>query len=144
MEFHFVKVGRDSLATITDPARKPRALCFKDRVNASKYVDYLSTYRSKFGEWPVVDLSEPLTKINVKSKFKPRTVEYVRKFVTISTCQQHELNGMSMTSGLSYFFCHNFECNDDLMNINLRGQEIDAIIDEEMYKNWLECSLKNV
>ena len=142
MEFHFVKVGRDSLATITDPARKPRALCFKDRVNASKYVDYLSTYRSKFGEWPVVDLSEPVTKINVKSKFKPRTVEYVRKFVTISTRQQHELNGISMTSGLSYFYCHEFDCDDELLNLKLRGQEIDGMVDDEMYKESLECNLK--
>ena len=47
-----------------------------------------------------------------------------------------------MTSGLSYFYCHNFECDDDLLNLKLRGQEIDGMVDDEMYKESLECNLK--
>jgi hypothetical protein len=142
MEFHFITVGRSSLATITDPTRKPRALCFRDRVDAVKYIDYLSTYRSKFGRWPSVDLSEPVTKIETLHSAKKRTPEYVRKFIKVNTLQQHELNGMSMSSGLSYFYCHSFDYADELTSLKLRGQEIDGAVDEEMYKNWLECNLK--
>jgi len=142
MEFHFVNVGRTNLATITDPKHIPRAICFRDRVNAVKYVDYLSTYRSKFGYWPSIDLSEPMTKIIPKEGAKKRTPEYVRKFIKINTLQQHELNGISMTSGLSYFYCHEFDCDDDLLNLKLCGQEIDGMVDDEMYKESLECNLK--
>ena len=142
MEFHFITVGRSNLATITDPTHKPRALCFSKKIQAIKYIDYLSIYRSKFGHWPSVDLSESRTKIEPTVGAKKRTPDYVRKFIKVSTLQQHELNGMSMSSGLSYFYCHNFEYTDELTDLRLRGQEIDANIDDDMYKMWLECNLK--
>lgn len=142
MEFHFVKLGRDNLATITDPLRKPRVLCFRERIQAVKYIDYISIYRSKFGHWPSVDLSESVTKIEPTIGAKKRTPDYVRKFIEVSTLQQHELNGMSMSSGLSYFYCHSFEYTDELTDLRLKGQEIDGNVDEEMYKDWLECNLK--
>lgn len=142
MEFHFVTVGRNSLATITDPSRKPRALCFREKIQAVKYIDYLSIYRSKFGHWPSVDLSEPVTKIEPTIGSKKRTPEYVRGFIKVSTLQQHELNGMSMASGLSYFYCHGFDYTDELTGLRLRGQEIDGSMDDSMYIDLLECSLK--
>ena len=142
MEFHFITVGRSNLATITDPTHKPRALCFSKKIQAVKYIDYLSIYRSKFGHWPSVDLSESHTRIEPTVGAKKRTPDYVRKFIKVSTLQQHELNGMSMSSGLSYFYCHNFEYADELTDLRLRGQEIDANIDDDMYKMWLECNLK--
>ena len=142
MEFHFVNVGRANLATIIDPNRVPRAICFKDRVNAVKYVDYLSIHRSKFGYWPNVDLSEPVTKITPKQGAKKRTPDYVKRFIKINTLKEHELNGISMTSGLSYFYCHEFEYDDELLKLNLRGQEIDGMVDDNMYKESLECNLK--
>ena len=70
MEFHFVNLGRTNLATITDPKHIPRAICFRDRINAVKYVDYISTYRCKFGYWPSIDLSEPMTQDYSKGRCK--------------------------------------------------------------------------
>jgi hypothetical protein len=56
-----------------------------------------------------------------------------------------ELDEMSMVSGLSYFYCHDFKYDESkFMTINLRGQEIDGIADQAMYKDWLEYNIKNV
>lgn len=144
MEFHFITVGRSNLATITDPSQKPRAICFKDKVNAAKYIDYLSTYRARFGNWPAVNLSEQFTRIEYKANFKKRTPDYVRKFIGLRTLKRDDLNGVSMSSGLCYFYCHSFDYDDDMSFLQLRGQEIDGVADEDMYKQWLECNLKNV
>ena len=143
MNFHFITVGRSNLATITDPKHKPRAICFADKVNATKYIDYLSIYRSKFGKWPTIDLSEPITKIEPNYNFKKRTPEYVRKFIKINTLERHELNGISLSSGLSYFYCHAFDYDDEMTLLTLRGQEIDSHVNEDMSKEWLECNLKS-
>jgi len=143
MNFHFITVGRSNLSTITDPKHIPRAICFADKVNATKYIDYLSIYRSKFGKWPTINLSEPISKIEPEHKFKQRTPEYVRKFIKINTLQQHELNSISMSSGLSYFYCHMFDYDEEMTLLRIRGQEIDSHVDENMYKDWLESNLKN-
>ena len=142
MEFHFVTVGRNNISTITDPSKTPRAICFKSRVHAVKYVDYLSNYRSKFGEWPKIDLSVPMIKIEMDADFKKRTPEYVRKFIRITTKDYDELETTAMRCGLSYFYCHEFDYNEDtLLTLKMRGQEMNADIDNDMYKTWLELNV---
>lgn len=145
MEFHFVKIQRGGYATITDPKQVPRVICFKTSECAHRYVGYLSQYRSKFGVWPTVDLGTPITKVKVDPNFKRRRPDEVMKYVHMEVRDRVELDEMSMVSGLSYFYCHDFKYDESkFMTINLRGQEIDGIADQAMYKDWLEYNIKNV
>lgn len=145
MSFYFVSITRGGLATISDPTEKPRILCFKTEDAANKYVHYLSGYRSKFGLWPSVNLGQRLNKVRVKSEFKSRTPEYVQKFINITSKEKYDLDAISMATGISYFYCHDFEYDEsNFMTINFRGQEIDGFVDQASYKDWLEYNLKNV
>jgi len=83
-----------------------------------------------------------MIKIDVKSDFKNRTPEYVRKFIRITTKEYDELETTAMRCGLSYFYCHDFDYNEDtLLSLKMRGQEMNADIDSDMYKTWLELNV---
>jgi hypothetical protein len=102
-------------------------------------------YRSKFGVWPSVNLASPITKVKVDPNFKQRTPEEIMKYVFTEVRYKTDLDEISRTTGLSYFYCHNFNYEEDkYMTINLSGQEIDGIADDNMYKEWLEYNIKNV
>ena len=144
MQFHFIRIQRGGYATVSDPNNVPRVLCFKTPVYANKYADYISKYRSKFGKWPTVNLGEPVTKVRIEQNFKRRKPEEVMKFIFMETKNLSDLDQMSMTSGISYFYCHGFEYDEEnLTSMSIRGQDIDGIIDDDMYKEWLEYNIKN-
>lgn len=144
MQFHFIRIQRGGYATVSDPNSTPRVLCFKTPVHANKYINYLSRYRSKFGKWPIINLGKPVTTVRIDQKFKHRDPEEVMKFILMETKALSDLDQMSMTSGISYFYCHDFEYDEaNLMSLSIRGQDIDGAIDETMYKEWLEYNIKN-
>lgn len=145
MEFHFVRIQRGGYSMITDPRQTPRIICFKTPECANKYVGYLTMYRSKFGLWPSINLGQPVTKVRVNPEFKKRTPDEVMKYVFTEVRDREDLDKMSRTTGLSFFYCHDFVYDENMfMTVNLRGQEIDGVADHSLYIDRLESNIKNV
>lgn len=143
MEYYFIRIARGGYTTIKDPKSKPRLICFKDLNGANECVKYMSCYRSRFGLWPDIDLSKPFMKIKSETDFKKRTPYDVEKFMYVDKKTEIELDEMAKQFGISYFYCHDFKYDKlKFSNLQLRGQEYDGYVDDEMYRHYLDYSLK--
>jgi hypothetical protein len=50
---------------------------------------------------------------------------------------------MSIMTGVNYFYCHEFDY-EDLLSMRMRGQDIDGYVDDFLYRENLDYSLKNL
>ena len=143
MEYRFIKFFRGGYATITDPNLKPRIICFDSEVQTQKCISYLSNYRSKFGRWPHVDLSKKFHKIELNETFKKRTPDEVALYINPVVKTENELSELSLSTGVSYFHCIEFDFDDDnLSTLLMKGREFDGMVDNVYYINRLEHRLK--
>jgi hypothetical protein len=111
---------------------------------AKECIDYMSKYRSSYGVWPDMNLENPVSRINPDKDVKKRTPENIRKYIFTEQKVKSQLDEMSTGTGVSYFYCHHFEYNDDLLRISISGQKIDGEIDDRYYKSRLDTRLKIV
>ena len=144
MKFHFIGILKGGYTTITDPDGKPRIICFSKKNTAKECIDYMTRYRSNYGVWPDMNLENPVSRINPDKNRKKRTPENIRKYIFTEHMIKSQLDEMSTRTGVSYFYCHGFEYNNDLLRISITGQKIDGEIDDMYYKSCLDIRLKNV
>ena len=146
MEFHFITLKGGGFPTITDPNNKSRYICFKSRRAAEECVSYLSEYRSEVGDWPVMNLAIPITKIEYNHRrTRLQSADQVRGYLEIYEKSREELDTMSANSGVSFFYCHDFEYKrGNFLSVNMRGQEVDGYVDDVMFINRLDYRLKTV
>jgi hypothetical protein len=144
MQFHFIGIIRGRYTTITDPDGKPRIICFSERKTARKCIDYITEYRSIYGVWPDINLQEPVSHINADILAKKRSPGELKKYVYLEEKVKSQLDEMSAGTGISYFYCHNFDYKEDLLRINMSGQKIEGEADDIYYKSRLNTRLKGV
>ena len=144
MKFHFIGILKGGYTTIIDPDGTPRIICFSKKNTAKECIDYMTKYRSSYGVWPDMNLENPVSRINPDKNAKKRTSENIRKYIFTEQKVKSQLDEMSTGTGVSYFYCHHFEYNDDLLRISISGQKIDGKIDDRYYKSRLDTRLKIV
>ena len=144
MKFHFIGILKGGYTTIIDPDGTPRIICFSKKNTAKECIDYMTKYRSSYGVWPDMNLENPVSRINPDKNTKKRTPENIRKYIFTEQKVKSQLDEMSTGTGVSYFYCHYFEYNDDLLRISITGQKIDGEVDDKYYKSRLDTRLKNV
>jgi len=145
MKFHFIGIrGFRSYTTIIDPEGTPRIICFSKRNVANNCIDYMSKYRSNYGVWPDMNMEKPVSRIDPDRYVKRRTPENIREYVFTEQMVKSQLDEMTTRTGVHFFYCHNFEYNDDLLRITITGQKIDGEVDDKYYKSRLDTRLKNV
>lgn len=143
MEFHFISISSGASATIIDGRNNPRFICFKDRVCAKKYAGYISEHKAKFGTWPEVNLSTPFVKVRPVYNHIPTDPLDFMNLLEITHRNQDDLDVMSITTGVNYFYCHDF-AYEDLLSLRIRGQDVDGFINDSMFIENLEYNLKNM
>jgi len=144
MDFHFISIVKGGYINITDPDGKTRILCFSCEYIARNCVNYVSRYRSTYGVWPDLNLNVPVARINPDKTAKKRTPKEIINYIEIDKKNKHDLDVMSTTSGVSYFYCHNFNYENDLLRIQLTGQKIDGEISVPYFITRLDHRLKKV
>jgi len=142
MEFHFVGIKSGGAATVMDIHSKPRFICFKEPKTAQVYIKYICEHKAKFGSWPGVDLSSPVTRVNVLPNHKERDPIFYEDLLEIKLKTVEDLDNMSIATGISYFYCHKF-AYDNLFSLSISGQEVDGHVDNFLYRERLDYSLKN-
>ena len=143
MEFHFVTIkSGGGAATLVDVKSKPRFVCFKEPAIAQVYIRYLCEHKAKFGTWPSIDLSTPTTKIRILENHKEQVPELYENMLEIKYKTMEDIDNMSIMTGISYFYCHRFSY-DDLFSLSIGGQEVDGHVDDFLYREHLDYSLKN-
>ena len=145
MEFNFIGIKSGGAATILDSERKPRFICFKELPVANRYVTYICRHKAKFGKWPCVDLSNPFLKLELPQDHHEQNYEDYMDLLEIKKKTWEDLDNMSLMMGISYFYCHDFNYNqDNLLSISIRGQDMDAQVDDFLYREQLDINLKNM
>ena len=148
MEFHFIRMKTNNgYVTVVDPKKKPRMMCFKNKVDAHKCVRHISYFRSKYGVWPNMDLSDPNTKIISPVKFKTRTPDQIAAYMDIETLYMDDLERLSLSANASLMYCYAFEAlpeGDNFLSLSFSGQEIDLEVDEHMYRTKMDLHISRI
>jgi hypothetical protein len=142
MEFHFVKLNvNGTYLSLVDPAMKPRFICFSSHETANKCVKYVSTFRSKHGVWPCFDMSKGQRKLE-SSSVKTRTPEQVKRYLDIETYDMNTIDRIARRTNSSFYCILHFETEDigNLESISMSGQEMDAVVDEYAYRDYLNTT----
>ena len=142
-DFYFVTLKTVGSATILDSKAKPRFICFKDNKIAHDYASYISEHRAEFGKWPVVNLASPMIPVEKSEDRFTEDSDMYKSLLDITHKSRDDLDHLSIATGIEYFYCHTFEY-DDVMSFRMSGQDVDAEVDELVYRERLDYSLKNM
>ena len=144
MQFHFVKLNvNGSYLSLVDPSSKPRLICFSDKEKALDCVNYIASFRSRHGVWPSFDMSKQKRKLE-SVNIKERTLEQVKQYLEIDTYDFNTIDLIASRSNVSFYNVLRFNTIDagNVESIDMSGQEMDAVVDENAYRDILEFSLK--
>lgn len=145
MEFHFIKLNiNGTYLSLVDPSYKPRYMCFAETDKATKCIEYVSTFRSRYGVWPSFDMSASHRKLESNTHIKLRTPEQVKCYLEIETYDFNTIDRIASRTNNSFYCVLRFD-TDTVKNtesISMAGQEMDAVVDEVSYRDLLEFNLK--
>jgi|UniRef100_A0AB38ZMP4 hypothetical protein len=145
MEFHFVKLNvNGGYLSLVDPTAKPRYVCFAERHTAEKCIDYVSSFRSRNGNWPSFDMSQPKRKISMDINKKRVTPEKVKRYMEIETLDYDSIDLIAGRTNVSFYCVLRFDTisTGDMENVSMSGTEMDGEAVLYDYVNWMNLNLK--
>lgn len=145
MEFHFVKLNvNGTYLSLVDPASKPRFICFTEQEKARECINYVASFRSRYGVWPCFDMSKGQRKLESNTTVKLRTPEQVLRYLDLETYDFNTIDRIATRTNASFYCVLRFETEmvQNIESISMSGQEMDAIVDEASYRDLLEYNLK--
>lgn len=135
------------LITIIDSESKPRYICFSTVKEAAKFRTYYSQYRSKYGNFPSLDLSVQTRYIKSVSQKKYRNPLQIENLFNIEVLDQDDIDKLSQRQYLGLFHCIEFNLSQigTQNDIIMRAQNIDCYKpDEYKYVQNLLNSNKDI
>ena len=130
---------------IVDPQKKSRFVCFSNVKTADTFVNYVTSFRSKHGYWPTMDMSNKIRTVKSLTGVKKRTPEELKNYLSYETFTFEQVDEMAKRTNISFLCVTNFayipDGNDSLV-VSFSGQEWDGEADEDVYRDLLEFNLK--
>ena len=145
MEFHFVKLNvNGTYLSLVDPASKPRFICFSEKEKAYDCINYVASFRSRYGVWPCFDMSRGQRTLQSNTTVKLRTPEQVKRYLDLETYDFNTIDRIATRTNASFYCVLRFETEmiQNIESVSMAGQEMDAVVDEDAYRDLLEFSLK--
>jgi hypothetical protein len=146
MDYHFIQMKpTKAFLSIVDPNKKSRFVCFNDKKTAEVFVNYVTTFRSKHGFWPNLDMSREVRTVKSKVGFKQRSPEELREYISLDSYDYETIYNMARRTNVSFICVTNFAYIPDgehQQRVNFSGQEWDGEADEGAYRDLLEFKLK--
>ena len=126
------------------PASKPRFICFSEQEKARECINYVASFRSRYGVWPCFDMSKGQRKLESNTTVKLRTPEQVLRYLDLETYDFNTIDRIATRTNASFYCVLRFETEmiKNMESISMAGQEMDAIVDEASYRDLLEYNLK--
>lgn len=146
MDYHFIQMKpTKAFLSIVDPNKKSRFVCFNDKKTAEVFVNYVTTFRSKYGFWPNLDMSKGSNVVKSKVGFKPRSPEELREYISLDSYDYETIYNMARRTNVSFIcvteFAH-IPNGEEQQLVSFSGQEWDGEADEAAYRDLLEFKLK--
>ena len=113
-EYLFIKMKpTKGFLSITDPNNKSRFVCFNDKKTAESVVNYVTTFRSKYGFWPNMDMSRPgqpmpVKHVQSKVNFKRRSPDELKEYISIDMYDYDTIFNMARRTNVSFFCVEQF------------------------------------
>ena len=130
---------------IVDPQKKSRFVCFSNVKTADTFVNYVTSFRSKHGYWPTMDMSKKIRTVKSLTGVKKRTPEELKNYLSYETFTFEQVDEMAKRTNISFLCVTNFAYipdGDDSQVVSFSGQEWDGEADEDAYRDLLEFNLK--
>ena len=130
---------------IVDPQKKSRFVCFSNVKTADTFVNYVTSFRSKHGYWPTMDMSKKIRTVKSLTGVKKRTPEELKNYLSYETFTFEQVDEMAKRTNISFLCVTNFTYipdGDDSQVVSFSGQEWDGEADEDAYRDLLEFNLK--
>ena len=130
---------------IVDPQKKSRFVCFSNVKTADTFVNYVTSFRSKHGYWPTMDMSKKIRTVKSLTGVKKRTPEELKNYLSYETFTFEQVDEMAKRTNVSFLCVTNFAyipAGDDSQVVSFSGQEWDGEADEDAYRDLLEFNLK--
>jgi len=89
-------------------------------------------------------MSSGSRKLKSKTDVKTRTPEQVKRYLEIETYDFNTIDRIASRTNSSFYCVLQFDAADlgNIESISMSGQEMDAIVDERLYRDLLEFNLK--
>ena len=145
MDFHFVKLNvNGTYLSLVDPTSKPRFICFSEKEKAYDCINYVASFRSRYGVWPCFDMSRGQRTLQSNTTVKLRTPEQVKRYLDLETYDFNTIDRIATRTNASFYCVLRFETEmtQNIESISMAGQEMDAVVDDDAYRDLLEFSLK--
>lgn len=145
MDFHFIKLNVNSThLSLVDPSSKSRFVCFTDLNTTNNCVDYVSSFRSRHGVWPSLDMSRERRKLKSLTDVKTRTPEEIRRYLEIESYDFNTIDRMASRSNISFYCVLTFDTvqTGDIESISMTGREMDGEASLDKYIDWMNINLK--
>ena len=146
MDYHFIQMKpTKAFLSIVDPNKKSRFVCFSDKKTAEVFVNYVTTFRSKHGFWPNLDMSREVRTVKSKIGFKQRSPDELREYISLDTYDYETIYNMARRTNVSFICVTDFASSPDgehQQRVSFSGQEWDGEADEAAYRDLLEFKLK--
>ena len=147
MEFTFIKFKYlNKYVSMVDPHNKSRILTFNSNSLAKSSIRKISEFRTEYGVWPEMNLTQEIYNYNYKKPSKKRIVSDIEKFFVLDTMNETELLYFLECYRLDLFYCQYFDLskkNSHTSTLSIKGQEIDFKPDnDEEFRKRLELTLK--
>jgi hypothetical protein len=146
MDYHFIQMKpTKAFLSIVDPNKKSRFVCFSDKKTAEVFVNYVTTFRSKHGFWPNLDMSREVRTVKSKVGFKQRSPDELREYISLDAYDYETIYNMARRTNVSFICVTDFASSPDgehQQRVSFSGQEWDGEADEAVYRDLLEFKLK--
>jgi hypothetical protein len=119
------------------PKSSTKIMCFVEKHQALKFKKYLATYRSKYGEWPNMNMNTEYEKIEAK---EPEPLYSIFTNITIETIDETNLLREIDNQNIGILLCYEFNIknNLDTFTLDLKGKEVEIEQDSENFVRNLE------
>ena len=93
--YSFVQIKPNgSFLTIIDAKNTPRYMCFSNKMDAFHCISYVSKFRADHGSFPIIDLSRPGEKFEIKAKSlgTKRTPSSIAKYFKVTSYDENDID----------------------------------------------------
>src|SRR5210317_771253 len=142
MDYHFIQMKpTKAFLSIVDPNKKSRFVCFSDKKTAEVFVNYVTTFRSKHGFWPNLDMSREVRTVKSKIGFKQRSPDELREYISLDAYDYETIYNMARRTNVSFICVTDFAHSPDgehQQRVTFSGQEWDGEADEAAFRQLME------
>jgi len=107
--FYLIRfIPTNQYAQLTDQRGRPRIICFDDIDTSHRCVEQLCKHRSKYGQWPDVDLSRRVSAITQQPLIKKRTPIELLDYFEQEEITNKQLDQLARTYNIFPFLLSGF------------------------------------